>query len=88
METMTTTIDWSAVEKGTEISVDGTKGVWAFQKIQNGEITVWGGSRDPNGVRSFRTFTADRCRIVTRRKASTRMQRSPLIPPPARKGRR
>jgi hypothetical protein len=83
-----TEIDWHEVAKGTEIIVEGVKGRFAFQYIRNNEITVFGGSPNPNGIRMLRTFDASRCRVARRRKNTTMMQPSPACPPPKRRRRR
>lgn len=82
------TIDWNNVEAGTEVKVDGESGQYVFHSYRNGDVTVWGGSRNPNGIRMFRAFTADRCRIIRRRSETTKFQASPAIPPRPRTGRR
>ena len=88
MTTTTEATDWMTVPPGTEVRVSGDTGVYVLQYVRNGEVTVWGGSKDPNGVRRFRTFVPERCRIYRPRKAATRMQHGPSVPPPSRRGRR
>lgn len=88
MENIMTDTDWHLVSKDTEVRVEGVKGRFAFQYVRGDEVTVFGGSPNPNGVRMLRTFHADRCRVIHRRKNSMKMQASPAFPPPKRRRRR
>lgn len=80
-----TGVDWSSVEKGTEVRVTGVRGVFAFCYFRNDEVTVYGGDRNPNGIRMFRTFVPDRCRIYRPRVDSRSMQPSVLPTPTTRR---
>lgn len=86
--TMTPMTDWTTIEKGTEVKVSGDNGRYIFQYHRNGEVTVFGGSANPNGVRMFRTFDADRVRVIHRRSELRKFQPSLTIPPRQRRGRR
>jgi hypothetical protein len=80
---------WTEIEKGAEVKVDGVPGAFVFISIaSNGDITVFGGSKDPAGVRMFRTFRSERVRLYRPRVEHRRFQPSPAIPPTNRKGRR
>lgn len=82
MTTMTSTeIDWNTVEKGTEVRISGVRGSFIFQYFRNGEVTVYGGDRNPNGHRMFRTFVPERCRIFTPRNPLRAYQPGPSVPP-------
>lgn len=83
-----TTTDWTTITKGTEVRVTGVRGVFVFHAYRNNEVTVYGGDRNPNGVRMFRTFFADRCRVYHPRKTERAFQPGPSIPPPQRTRRR
>ena len=71
---MSAPTDWSTTEPKTEVIVTGQPGVWWFHCLNetDGSITVWGGSKNPMRQRSYRTFTADRCRTIVRRKVVVR----------------
>jgi len=60
---------WTDVVPKTEIVVTGERGVWFFRsyRAECDSVTVWGGDRNPNGHRAFRSFSADRCRTIVRR---------------------
>ena len=84
---MNTTIDWTEIEKGTEVRVEGVRGVFAFCYVRNNEVTVYGGDRNPNGIRMFRTFTPERVRVYRPRSETRKMQPS-VLPTPTTRGRR
>jgi hypothetical protein len=77
--------NWTDIEPGTEVRVSGVTGVFIFKSERNGEVTVWGGSKDPGGIRMFRTFLADRVRVYRPRVDSRRMMATDGLAAPARK---
>jgi hypothetical protein len=80
---------WSEIEKGTEVKIDGVSGAFVFISVaDNGEVTVFGGSRDPGGIRMFRTFRPERVHLYRPRVAHRRFQPSPAVTPQNRRGRR
>ena len=82
-------IEWAEIEKGAEVKVDGVPGAFVFISVAtNGDVTVFGGSKDPAGVRMFRTFRPERVRLYRPRVEHRRFQPSPAIMPTNRKGRR
>ena len=85
---ISTDINWQQIDKGTEVKVSDVAGAFIFMYERNGEITVYGGSRNPNGHRMFRTFTAERVRPIHRRSNMTKFQAGPSVGPRARSGRR
>lgn len=86
MDTMTSAeVDWGTIDKGTEVRITGVRGVFIFHAYRNGEVTVYGGDRNPNGHRMFRTFVPDRCRIFTPRNPLRAYQPGPSVPPPQRR---
>ena len=84
-----TNTDWTTIERGTEVRVERVTGSFIFHSVNpNGDVTVFGGSKDPGGIRMFRTFTADRVRVYRPRVDYRKFQPSPAVPPTTRKGRR
>lgn len=83
------TTEWAEIEKGTEVKITGEPGAFVFiSQATNGDVTVFGGSKDPNGIRMFRTFRPERVRVYKPRVDHRRFQPSPAISAPARRGRR
>jgi len=59
------TIDWTTIERDTEISVSGVRGRFLFQGVNaDGSVSVYGGTATIQMMRSFR---AERCRPIRRR---------------------
>jgi hypothetical protein len=62
----TMNIDWTTTERDTEIKVSNARGRFFFRGINiDGSISVWGGTAHQQMMRSF---LADRCRPIQRRK--------------------
>jgi hypothetical protein len=81
--------NWVEIDKGAEVKIDREPGAFVFiSQADNGDITVFGGSKDPGGIRMFRTFRSDRVRLYRPRVEHRRYQPSPAIMPTNRKGRR
>ena len=60
---------WVDVEPKTEVIVAGVRGLYFFRsyRAECDSVTVWGGDKNPNGHRAFRSFPASKCRTITRR---------------------
>ena len=81
--------DWHEIEPGTEVRVDGIRGAFVFRSVAPcGSITVWGGSKNPNGNRMFRSFDPERVHVYRPRKEHMKMLPGPSVTPPKRRGRR
>lgn len=84
-----TTNDWTEIEKGQEVRISGESGAYVFHSLApNGDIWVFGGTKNPTGTRSFRAFAAGRVRIYRPRSDSRRFIPGPAIGPTARRGAR
>lgn len=81
--------NWTEIERGAEVKIDGVPGAFVYiSTADNGDVTVFGGSKDPNGIRMFRTFRPERVRLYRPRVEHRRFQPSPAIAPTNRRGRR
>lgn len=70
MPKFVTPMEWSEVERGTEIKVLRQRGVYVYEKLNtDGSVCVFGG---PNGKAMFRSFHPDNCRIIVRRVSKIR----------------
>lgn len=59
---LTSGIDWTTIERDTEIQVSNARGRFFFRGITNsGAISVWGGAANQQ---MRRAFVADRCRPI------------------------
>lgn len=55
-----TTTEW---KKGDRVAVKGTQGVYIVQRDEpnaDGSISLYGGDKNPNGVRGFRDIMPER----------------------------
>lgn len=58
-------IDWTNVERDTEVKVSGTRNqVWFFRVADDNSVTVYGGSKNPLGRRGIRTFPKERVTLA------------------------
>lgn len=61
-DTMTTT-ETTTWKKGDRVSIKGTQGVYVVQRDEpnsDGSISLYGGDKNPNGVRGFRDIMPER----------------------------
>lgn len=82
-------IEWAEIEKGQEVRIDGESGAFVFLDLSpTGDVWVYGGSKDPNGIRACRAFRPERVRIYRPRAEHRRFIPGPAIGPTARRGAR
>ena len=54
------------VPRGHPVKVTGVQGKWKLMlySAEKGEVTVYGGSSNPNGRQKYRTFAEDRITVL------------------------
>jgi hypothetical protein len=63
---MTTTTETTFNIKD-RVKITGENGFyWVYGNSQDGSVTLWGGDKDPNGYRSFRSVKPERLTLDTR----------------------
>lgn len=56
----------SAIREGDRVRIGNERGYYWVRKVAEKAITVYGGSKDPSGVRRTRTVRPDQVRLDTR----------------------
>lgn len=86
MSSIENSTDWTKVAHDTEIKVVGVRGRFYFRGINaDGSIHVFGG---PDGHPMARSFRAERCRPIHRRKKADPAWKLQVVGPAPRRGRR